>query len=227
MMNVIQPPTFKNLQVELTGDLYRHFGSQYLMNPSRFVVCMKNVTSQASVTENHSVHEQTRICHLATSHIIQRLQLCWDPNIESFHDWDRRNQEAWRIFRIKKAKKNFPSVSFKSIKNFRKSHPWITHKRGFFLSITLWILTKRRCSTGHASWNFPSYPHVSWVNAKGNSLHVEQKKTSKSPLHRFKKKQKNSCGFWGSSWWLNQTPLKNMLVKLHHLPQGSGWKKNI
>lgn len=24
-MNVIQPQTFKNLQVELTGDLYRHF----------------------------------------------------------------------------------------------------------------------------------------------------------------------------------------------------------
>ena len=29
---------------------------------------------------------------------------------------------------------------------------------------------------------------------------------------------------WGSSWWF-QPPLKNMIVKLDHLPQFSGWKK--
>ena len=184
--------------------------------------CDITYSSYVSVTEHHSVHEKL-------PHHTALYFSFLGPKLESF-PWigDRRNQ-AMKHFQNQKSPQTsnpFHQSPSRASKISERSHPWITHKRGFFLSIALWILTKDDAQRGHASWILQViYPHVAWVNAKGKLPSFwTKKRPQKVPLQRFKKKTHVE---WGSSWWFVSTPLKNMLVKLDHLPQGSGWKKNL
>ena len=160
------------------------------MNPSRFVVCMKNVTSLTALTYlSLNIIQSMKNCHIIQLY----TSAFWDPNLKVSHELGIEGIKPWSIFRIKKAlKPQTLSISLlQEHQNFRKvtslNHP----QKGIFLIDSFMNPDERRCSTGACFVNPSSYISTCRMGeCKGKTPFIlNKKKTSKSPIAKIKKKK--------------------------------------
>lgn len=161
------------------------------MNPSRFVVCMKNVTSLTYLSLN--IIQSINNCHIIQLY----TSAFWDPNLKVSHELGIGRIKPWSIFRIKKAlKPQTLSISLlQEHQKCQKGHIPESPTKGICLIDNFMNPYERRCSTGACFVNPSSYISTClMVNAKGKLPSFWTKKDRKKSHRKdLKNKKKISC----------------------------------